>query len=57
MFAACPAGYERNEEICYKLVTEIATANAAQATCLAEGNNLVTINDAAENEYIKGKYR
>ncbi len=55
--SACPTGYEGNGDRCYKHVTTAVTGDAAQAACAADGSNLVTIDDATENEYIKQKMR
>ncbi len=54
---ACPAGYELEAERCYKHVaTPTETGDGAQAACVADGANLVSINDATENAYVKGKF-
>ncbi len=54
-WAVCTPGYEENGGRCYKLVTTTATGKAAQAACEAEGTNLVSISDAAEETYVKKK--
>ncbi len=55
-FEACPPDYEENGGSCYLLVTTPATGNAAQADCQADGGNLVTINDAAEDAFVADKF-
>lgn len=56
-FTGCPSNYEEHDESCYKLVTTPTSRTAAQTACEADGTNLVTVDDAAENEFVKGKYR
>ncbi len=56
-FSDCQHGYMEHAGRCYRLVTETTTGDAAQAACVADGTNLVTINDAAENDHIKGMLR
>ncbi len=54
--SACPAGFEENDGNCYKHVTTTATGDAAQAACVADGANLVSIEDTAENDFIQEKF-
>ncbi len=54
--AGCASGYEEHGGKCYKHVTTTATGDAAQAACVADGANLVSIEDAAENDYVNVKF-
>lgn len=52
----CSIGYEANDGRCYKLVKTPKRGDAAQAACKAEGANLVSVGDAAENDYVHTKF-
>ena len=54
----CPDGYEQvGADSCYKFVSTPATWDDARYDCLGDDpdGELVVINDAAENDYIKGR--
>ncbi len=53
----CPLRFEEHAGRCYQVGTDTLTAEAAQVACMTVGANLVTINNDAENEYIKGKLK
>ena len=51
-YTACADGYTANDGSCYKMVSEGVSGDAAQAACVTDGGNLVSIGSSAENEYI-----
>lgn len=50
--ACAGAGYTLHNGRCYKLYTDNKSWSDARASCQADGGDLVTINDSAENAYI-----
>lgn len=57
LYSDCPKGFEENAQTCYKHVTDLATGDGAQTACVAAGSNLVTVDDAKENDRIKAILR
>ena len=53
IFSACPRGYSRNGNSCYKLVDDKEEYDDAQEECEKDGANLVAISSQEENQYIK----
>ncbi len=49
---SCPPGYSSNAGSCYKLMDFGATAPDAHFICQGEGASLVSIDDAAENDFV-----
>ncbi len=53
----CEVGYERNADSCYKVTKTKHLRHEAQAVCEEEEANLVTLNDADENRYVRRMLR
>lgn len=53
----CPVGTIQYGTSCYKLQTTSMTWQEAQFSCGRNGGSLVTINDSAENEFLKTNFQ